>query len=116
MKQIKQTLITLTLILISIDSHGRGSHGHSSFVDIFPLLILLIIVITLLSYIGYRLSDKKGKFFSENNVSGGLLILLLISIVVGSLYEIFNGKFGISTILLLIYGLVFYFGNRMNKK
>ena len=116
MKKIIQTLTILFFSFISFNSYGWGFNSSEKFSSIFFPLVVIGMIFTLISYLGFLSSDKKGRFFSENNLTNGLLIITLLSIVGGTLVELSNGKFGGFTVLLLIYGLVFYFGNRMNKK
>ena len=113
--KIQNKILLISLLTISNYSYGSFSFGHT-FTDNIGVLVVIGGIVTLITGIGYFSNKNKGKFFTENNVFNGWLTLFLSLLVISSLVEIFNGKIGVSCLILSIYGVVYFVGKENNKK
>lgn len=108
--------IGLIPLVTTLNVYGRNSYGHSTLFENFGLILIILFLISIITFIGYKSNKTSDNFFTENNIVDGFFIITLITVVISFFIELVNGEFGLGTILVSTYIIIYFLTKPKNNE
>jgi hypothetical protein len=115
-KKMLKNYIGLISLITTLNVYGRNSYGHSTLFENFGVILIILFIVSIVTFIGYKFNNSSDKFFTENHIVDGIFIITFCSVIVVFVLEVINGDFGLGTILVSTYIFIYFLTKPKNNE